>query len=259
MSFRQSFAWWSFRQGDSVRSDTDLLRGAAAAGMTGVEMLPPRLYGAARDHGLALVTVAGHALERGFNEPESHVSLRNQVLGAIEHAAEHRVHAVIVFAGSRGQIGDDAAVPIVADGISPLADDARDAGVTLLIELLNSRVDHPHHQCDRSAFARSVVEAVGSDHLRILYDVYHMQIMEGDLVHTIRSLGALIGHVHTAGVPGRHELGDDQEIHWPAIRSALVDIGYAGWVGHELIPTGDALDALAHAHALFDDVRPSAP
>jgi hydroxypyruvate isomerase len=160
---------------------------------------------------------------------------------------------VIVFSGDR--IGDGADAPAIAaciEGLAPVVAHAEQAGVRLLMELLNSKVDHPGHQCDRTAFGAEVVRTIGSPALRLLYDGYHMQLMEGDLMRTIRANIDLIGHVHTAGAPGRRDLDDRQEIHWPAIAGLLRHLGYQGWVGHEFIPRGDPVAALRAALVQFD-------
>ncbi len=129
---------------------------------------------------------------------------------------------------------------------------AEAAGVRLLMELLNSKVDHPGHQCDRTAFGAAVVRGVGSPVLRLLYDGYHMQLMEGDLSRTIQANFDLIGHVHTAGAPGRRDLDDRQEINWPAIAGLLRHLGYQQWVGHEFVPRGEPIPALRTAISQFE-------
>jgi hydroxypyruvate isomerase len=124
--------------------------------------------------------------------------------------------------------------------------------VRLLLELLNSKVDHPGHQCDRTAFGAEIVRQLGDPGLRLLYDGYHMQLMEGDLSRTIVDHLDLIGHVHTAGAPGRRDLDDRQEINWRAIAGLLARKGYGQWVGHEFVPRGEPVAALAQAIALFN-------
>ena len=249
---RQSFAWWSF----AMAPDTDpkaLLAGAARAGAKGVEMLPDDLWPVAQDLGLSVVTLSGHPLEIGFNDPARHAALRDEVRGRIDDAAAGGCEAVIVFSGSR--IGDGADAPAIAacvEGLGPVVAHAKAAGVRLLLELLNSKVDHPGHQCDRTAFGAEIVRQLDDPSLRLLYDGYHMQLMEGDLSRTIVDHLDLIGHVHTAGAPGRRDLDDRQEINWPAIAGLLARKGYGQWVGHEFVPRGEPVAALAQAIALFN-------
>ena len=248
---RQSFAWWSFTMGRDVEPAA-LLRAAAKAGARGVEMLPEPLWPIARDAGLSLVTLTGHALEQGFNDPARHAALADEVRRNIDAAAAGGVEAVIVFSGSRfGDGADGPAIQACIEGLSPVVAHAEAAGVRLLLELLNSKVDHPGHQCDRTAFGAAVARGVGSPALKLLYDGYHMQLMEGDLMRTIRSHIDLIGHVHTAGAPGRRDLDDRQEINWPAIAALLRRLEYAGWVGHEFVPRGEPVPALQAAVAQF--------
>lgn len=249
---RQSFAWWSFTMGREVDPAT-LLRQAAEVGARGVEMLPEPLWPLARDAGLSLVTLTGHKLEEGFNDPSRHAGLSDIVRRNIDLAAAGGVEAVIVFSGDR--IGEGADAPAIAaciEGLAPVVAHAEAAGVRLLLELLNSKVDHPGHQCDHTAFGAAVVRGVGSPTLRLLYDGYHMQLMEGDLSRTIRANLDLIGHVHTAGAPGRRDLDDRQEINWPAIAGLLDHLGYQGWVGHEFVPRGEPVAALRAALVQFD-------
>ena len=196
---RQSFAWWSF----AMAPDTDaraLLAGAADAGAKGVEMLPDDLWPVAQDLGLTVVTLSGHALETGFNDPSRHAALRDEVRRRIDDAAAGGCEAVIVFSGSR--IGDGADAPAIAacvEGLGPVVAHAKASGVRLLLELLNSKVDHPGQQCDRTAFGAAVVRQLDDPALRLLYDGYHMQLMEGDLSRTITDHLDLIGH-HERGV-----------------------------------------------------------
>lgn len=249
---QQSFAWWSFTLGRDLEP-ASFLRDAAKAGAQGVEMLPDEHWPVARELGLSLVTVSGHALEEGFNDATRHAALREEVRRRIDAAAAGGVDAVIVFAGSR--FGDGADAPAIAacvDGIGPLIPHAEAGGVRLLLELLNSKVDHPGHQCDRTAFGAEIVRQIGSPTLKLLYDGYHMQLMEGDLSRTIKANFDLIGHVHTAGAPGRRDLDDQQEINWRAIAGLLRHLGYDRWVGHEFVPRGDPVAALRQAIALFD-------
>jgi hydroxypyruvate isomerase len=137
-------------------------------------------------------------------------------------------------------------------GLKRLKKIAEDYGVTINLELLNSRKDHPNYMADHTAWGVSVMKEVDSPHVKLLYDIYHMQIMEGDLIQTIRDNIRWLGHFHTGGVPGRHELNDQQEIHWIGVMKAIVDSGFKGYMAHEFMPTGDPLTSLRQAVDLCD-------
>lgn len=228
-----------------------LLADAAAIGLLGVEMLTPDLYPAARDVGLEFVSITGHDLDVGFNNPANHPHLTDGIRAKITHAHDEGIRGVIVFSGKRCGYSDHDAIGHMSDALAPLAEEAGQAGVELWLELLNSRIDHPGQQCDRSAFAFAVARAVDTPSFKVLFDCYHMQIMEGNLMSTITANLDVIGHVHTAGVPGRRELDDHQEINWPAIAGLLHTSGYAGWIGHEFVPRGDPIATLRSALAQF--------
>lgn len=251
--FRQSFAWWSFTAGREVDGPAFLAQ-MAAAGAQGVEMAPEALWPAARDAGLDLVTLTGHQpLEIGFNDRRNHPALQDKVRASIALAQARGVEKVIVFSGNRDGRSDADGIAATIEGLAPLADEAQSHGVMLLLELLNSKVDHPDQQCDSTAWGAQVVTGVGSSALRLLYDAYHMQLMEGDLLRTIRAHLPLIGHIHTGGAPGRRDLDDRQEIHWPAVAGLLRHLGYEGWVGHEFIPREDPVAALRQAVSHFQE------
>jgi len=248
---RQAFAWWSFAHGREPEDAERLLHAAAAIGYAGVEMLPEPLWGAAADAGLALVTLTGHDLDVGFNDPANHPAVSRAVTNVVDSAARAQVPFVIVFSGKRGVADDAAAIGHCVAGLAPVAAYAHSQRVTLLLETLNSRIDHPGAQCDRSAWGLDVVRGVNSSALRLLYDCYHMQIMEGDLLRTLKANLEWIGHIHTGGVPGRRDLDDRQEVNWRAIAQLLRREDYAGWVGHEFIPRGDPVAALQQAYDHF--------
>lgn len=134
-----------------------------------------------------------------------------------------------------------------ARGLAPLISVAERHGVTLCMELLNSRVDHPGYQCDRTAWGVALVRRVGSERFKLLYDIYHMQIMEGDVIRTIRDNHQYIAHYHTGGVPGRHEIDASQELNYPAIMRAIAETGFSGYVAQEFVPTRDPRTSLAEA------------
>ncbi len=247
-TFKQSFAWWSFSR--AVRDAAAFLRQAREIGYAGVELLPHELWDAARAADLTIVTEGVGQIERGLNRREHHAEIEEELKRKLDLAVRYGVPNLIVFSGNRGGLSDEAGALVTAEGLRRLAPLAEAAGVTLVLELLNSKVDHNDYQCDRSAWGVLVTTLVGSPHVKLLYDIYHMQIMEGDIIRTIRQIAPHIGHVHTAGNPGRRDLDETQEICYPPIMAALTEVGYAGFVGQEFIPKGDGLAALRSAFQL---------
>jgi hydroxypyruvate isomerase len=159
---------------------------------------------------------------------------------------------VITFFGNRRGMSDSEASANCIEALNRVKKIAEDNGVTICVELLNSKVDHKDYQGDRTSFGVEVVRAVASPRVKLLYDIYHMQIMEGDLIRTIRKNHEYIGHFHTGGVPGRHDLDGSQEVNWAAVCSAIVATGFKGYVAHEFVPTRDPLTSLREAVALCD-------
>jgi len=168
------------------------------------------------------------------------------------HGAAEPVPNVIAFFGNRRGMGDQEAIANCVEGLNRVKKIGEDHGVTICVELLNSKIDHKDYQGDHTAFGAQIVKAVGSPRVKLLYDIYHMQIMEGDLIRTIRDNREYIAHFHTGGVPGRNELDDRQEVNWRAVCRAIVDTGFTGYVAHEFKPTGDPLTSLRDAVALCD-------
>jgi hydroxypyruvate isomerase len=159
---------------------------------------------------------------------------------------------LICFSGRRAGLGDAEGAEITAEGLRRVAPAAEAAGVTLVLELLNSKIDHPDYQCDHTRWGAEVCRMVSSPRVKLLYDIYHMQVMEGDIIGTLRRHNDLIGHYHTAGVPGRHEIDGTQELNYPAILRAIAATGYSGYVGQEFLPQGDPGMALKAALDLCD-------
>jgi len=246
---KQLFTYWSF-----AKPGTDpetLLRRAAEIGYDGVELLDEALFPLARDMGLEVVTHRAHAhIEVGLNRREHHEGIIQEVEKALKLAHRWGVPNLICFSGNREGRSDDEGAEITAEGLRRLAPLAESAGVTLLLELLNSRVDHPDYQADHTAWGLGVLEQVGSERVKLLYDIYHMQIMEGDLIRTFKAHHGAFGHLHTAGNPGRHDLGGAHEINYPAVFRAVAETGWSGFIGHEFIPTGNSEDGLRGAYNL---------
>ncbi len=246
---RQSFTWWSFT---TPKTDPEtLLRRAAEIGYDGVEMLDEDLFSVAKGMGLDITTHRAHeSLERGLNRRENHNGIVGETEAALRLAERWKIPNLICFSGNRDGQPDDESAEMTAAGLRRLAPLAEGAGVTLLLELLNSRIDHLDYAGDHTNWGLEVLDRAGSPNVKLLYDIYHMQIMEGDLIRTIRAHHSAFGHIHTAGNPGRHELSHAQEINYPAVFQATAESGYSGVIGHEFIPTGDAEDSLRRAYGL---------
>ncbi|GAC1402599.1 MAG: TIM barrel protein [Chloroflexota bacterium] len=254
---KQSLSWWCFA-GSGVAPAT-LLRAAREIGYEAVELMEPEHWHLARDAGLTIASHGAHAsISDGLNRRENHTRIVEEVRVTLDQAVRWGIPTLICFSGNRAGLDDEAGAEITAEGLRRLAPMAEDAGVTLVVELLNSKVDHPDYQCDRTAWGRQVCQMVGSPRVKLLYDIYHMQIMEGDIIRTIRDAHAHIGHYHTAGNPGRHDLDEAQELSYPAIMRAILETGYDGYVGHEFLPRGEAIAALKAAYDLCDVALPRA-
>jgi hydroxypyruvate isomerase len=209
---------------------------------------------AAGENGLTVASMNGHSpLTDGLNRRANHDRLRDEILASIETAQAEGIPNLICFSGNRYEgVSDEEAIGITAEGLDLVKAAAEDAGVTLVLELLNSKVNHPGYQCDHTAWGVSVIEKVGSPNVKLLYDIYHMQIMEGDLIRTIKDAVAHIGHFHTAGNPGRRDLDDAQEINYKAVMDAIASTDYAGFVAHEFTPKADKVAALEAAFKLCE-------
>lgn len=236
-----------------------LIRGSKEMGYAAVELWHRRdapfdeLVELTGKHGLRIASMVGHdSLTDGLNNPDNHGRIEEELLESIELAAAHAIPGLIVFSGSRGGRDDEQSIEVCAEGLRRVAGAAEKAGVNLNLELLNSRCDHPDYQCDHTVWGVRVCEAVGSARVKLLYDIYHMSIMEGDLIRTIRTNIAHIGHFHTAGNPGRGPLDENQEICYPALCRAIAASGYDGYIGHEFQCGSDPLSALAAAHSTCD-------
>jgi hydroxypyruvate isomerase len=228
----------------------DLCRHAASMGIKSVELLGPDEWPTARAHGLtcAVATnVKSNPIPRGFNRPEHHDAIVKDLEERLPLVAAAGIPNQIVFSGNRGGMSDAEGLKHCAAGLRRVTPLAERLGVTLIMELLNSRVDHGDYQCDRTRWGVELVQAVGSDRFRLLYDIYHMQIMEGDVIRTIRDHGRDIAHYHTGGNPGRREIDETQELYYPAICRAIADSGYTGYIGQEFIPSKDPMTSLRRA------------
>ncbi len=207
---------------------------------------------AAASHGLRVVSISGHdSLPDGLNNPANHDRIADELHESIDVAAANGVSGLICFSGNHiPGLGDEEAISNTAACLRRAAPHAEAKGVNLNLELLNSKVNHAGYQCDHSAWGLAVVQQAESPNVKLLYDIYHMQIMEGDVIRTMTENLDAIGHIHTAGNPGRNELDDNQELNYRGICRALSNAGYDGYVGHEFHPRGDVVEALRQAFEL---------
>jgi hydroxypyruvate isomerase len=233
----------------------DLCRAGKEMGLAGMDLLTRDEWPVASDHGLVCSMGYPYAKDRqqfiqtGFNDPANHALLLKELEEAIPLAAAHGVPNVITMFGNRKGRGDAEGIANCIAGISRIAPLAEEKGVTVCVELLNSKVNHKDYQGDHTAFGVAVMKGVNSPRVKLLYDIYHMQIMEGDVIRTIRDNKDFIAHFHTGGVPDRHELDDTQELDWRGIATAIADTGFTGFVAHEFEPTRDPLTSLRQAVA----------
>ena len=247
-SFQQSISHWCFANA----SDADFAA-VYELGVRGIELAPPESWPKFRDMGFSIVSHGGHkSIESGFNRRENHARIWDELRASLELAQKFEIPNLIVFSGNREGLDDSEGAKICVEGLNAIKAEAESAGVTLIMELLNSRVNHKDYQCDTTAWGAQVVSQVNSPRVKLLYDIYHMQIMEGDLIRTIRDNIDHIAHFHTAGNPGRNDLDDNQEIFHPPIARAIDDLGYSGWVGHEFIPKKPMVEAVREAFEQFD-------
>jgi hydroxypyruvate isomerase len=222
-------------------------------GITGLELTPVADLAKWRDRGYEIASIGGHkSLQDGLNKKENYSRIVDEIRANLEAAKEFEVSSLICLSGNREGRSDEEGKANTIAILKEVAPDAEAAGVFLVTELLNSKVNHPDYHCDSTAWGVDVVTAVNSPRVKLLYDIYHMQIMEGDLIRTIQDNHQHFAHYHTAGNPGRQDLDDQQEIYYPAVARAIRDTGFTGWVGHEYRPKGNVIDSLREAFETCD-------
>ncbi|MCG8527427.1 MAG: TIM barrel protein [Opitutales bacterium] len=217
------------------------------------------VFEAARSKGLEIVSMVGHEHEsptqgshaEGFSRKANHDRLEHELKESIDIAVKWGIPGLIVLSGHRNfDESDYQGLVTCAEGLKRIVPYAEERGVNLNMELLNTTVDHPNYLCDSTDWAIALCEMVNSKRCRILYDIYHMQIMEGNLCNSIRRASKWIGHYHTAGNPGRHELDDGQELNYAGICKTINSTGYDLFVGHEFFPKGDPVKGLREAYEI---------
>jgi hydroxypyruvate isomerase len=247
---QQSVCRWCYQK---IQLD-DLTAYAAHIGLKGVDLLNPDQYDVPRRYGL--ICTMGYAdggeIARGLNRVENHAAIENGFRQNIPLAAKAGVPNVITFSGNRAGLSDAEGAKNTVIGLNRVKKIAEDHGVTICMELLNSKVNHKDYMCDHTAWGVDVMQQVNSPNVKLLYDIYHMQIMEGDLIDTIQQNIQWIGHFHTGGVPGRHELNDQQEVQWDGVMRGIAAANFHGYVAHEFVPIGDPFAGLLQAVNLCD-------
>jgi len=226
---------------------------AARMGLLGLDLVGRGDWDAVKKHGLVATMVPGAgSIKKGLNDKSVHPKFLEDFKNNIKAAAEYKWPNVICMAGDRKGISDEEGMDNCYTILKEAVKIAEDHEVTICMELLNSRVNHPGYMCDKSEWGFELCRRMDSPRFKMLYDIYHMQIMEGDLIATIRKNIKHIGHFHTAGVPGRHELDENQEIYYPAVMRTIVETGYTGYVAHEYTPLRDPMDSLIQALKVCD-------
>jgi hydroxypyruvate isomerase len=247
---RQSVSRWCYQ-----KIPLDQLSAAAAQmGLRGIDLLEPEEYDVPRRYGLicTMAYAGGGEIKNALNRTENHAAIEQAFRMNIPKAAAAQVPNVITFSGNRAGMTDEEGARNTITGLNRVKKIAEDHGVTICLELLNSKHNHPDYMCDHTSWGVRVMQEVNSPNVKLLYDIYHMQIMEGDLIDTIRNNIQWLGHFHTGGVPGRHELDGTQEVQWDGVMRAIADSGFKGYVAHEFVPTGDPLASLRQAVDLCD-------
>lgn len=232
----------------------DLCKAAKEMGIKSIDLTGPEEWPVLKKYGLtsALPQGAGKGIADGFNNPKFHDELVASYEAIFPKLKDAGLSTVICFSGNRRGMSNEEGLENCAVGLKRLMPSAEKHGITMIMELLNSKVDHKDYMCDHTAWGVDLCKRVGSDNFKLLYDIYHMQIMEGDIIRTIRESSKYIGHYHTGGNPGRNEIDETQEIYYPAIMKAIVDTGYKGYVAQEFIPKRDPLTSLREAVMVCD-------
>ena len=244
---KQSVCQWCYRK----MPIEQLAANAARIGLKSIELVNSNDWPVLKKHGLICAMSYGQG-NRGLNRKENHAECLAHLRRSIEQTSNAGFPNVICFSGKRAGMDDDEGLKNCEIAIKQVVSLAEKKNVTLCIELLNSKRDHKDYMCDRTHWAAELVKRVGSDRFKMLYDIYHMQIQEGDVIATIRENKDYIGHYHTGGVPGRNEIDDSQELNYSTIMRAIVATGFKGYVAQEFVPKRDPMTSLAEAVRICD-------
>ncbi len=250
-NINHSVCRWCFDFG----SLDELCINAKDLGITAIDLVGPKEWDVLQKHGLdsSMCNGAEISLVDGWNDPDYHATLVKNYSELIPIVAKAGYKNLICFSGNRNGKDEETGLKYTTHGLQKVLPLAEKHGVTLIMELLNSKIDHPDYQCDKTSWGVELVKRAGSANLKLLYDIYHMQVDEGNIIQNIRDYHQYIGHYHTAGVPGRHEIDDTQELNYPAIMRAIKETGFKGYVAQEFIPTqADPIVSLKQAITICD-------
>lgn len=233
----------------------DLVVAAKNMGMKSIELLGPKEWAVVNKHGITCAMAYGTdlGLNKGFNDPSLHEKFLKDFSDSIPKAADAGLKQIICFSGNANGLSSEKGLENCAKGLDPIVKIAQKYNIIMSMELLNSKVDHKDYQCDHTDWGVKLCEKLGSDQFKLLYDIYHMQIMEGDVIATIKKNIKYISHFHTGGVPGRHEIDETQELQYPTIMKAIAATGFKGFVAQEFIPAkADKLASLKQGVGICD-------
>ena len=250
----QSICQWCFSKYWDVEK---MCQVATQLGCKSIELIAPEHWSTLKRHGLVCALASSHGFVQGMNNPKYQAMCHARIRTIIDACAEYGFPNVITFTGFREDIPDDVGIQNCVRGYKQIVGYAEKKKVNLCLEMLNSRVEanmkgHPGYQGDHTDYCMDIIRQVGSPRMKLLFDIYHVQIMDGDIISRIRQYKDSIGHYHTAGNPGRRELDDQQEIFYKPIMEEIVRTGYTGYVGQEFVPTRDPLEGLSEAVRLCD-------
>ena len=252
-NINQSVSKWCYNGFIEKNSYDEFAKQCAEMGLVGIDLIGPGEWATAQKYGLVPTMVPGAgSINNGLNDKKNHKKCLEDFKENIKNAAGNKCPNVITFSGSRRSMSDVQAWDNCEAILKEAVKVAEDCGVVINMELLNSKVDHADYQCDRTEWGVELCKRVGSPNFKLLYDIYHMQIMEGDVIRTIRDYHPYIGHYHTGGNPGRNEIDTTQELYYPAIMEAIVETGFKGYVAHEFVPKRDPMTSLKEAVAICD-------
>jgi hydroxypyruvate isomerase len=245
---KQSVSRWCYAK----TSIDDLCKNAVRIGLKGIDLVGPEDWPTIQKYGLtpSMTQKGAGTIPDAWNRLENHERLEKELREMLTLAADAHLPNVITFSGNRKGMPDAEGLANCAAGLAKVKKFAEEKGVTVNVELLNSKVNHKDYMCDHTAWGVELCKRVDSPRVKLLYDIYHMQIMEGDIIRTIRDNFAFIGHFHTGGVPGRHEIDGTQELDYHAVSTAIADLGYTGFMAHEFVPARDPMASLEQAYQI---------